>query len=179
MLIETYEIRVQVSTHSAEELEYEAIAHLQVDISPVLPYLNATLSRGIYLPESPVLSWRHEGRNIGFWPDRIAIDHLQSREEVNEQVQRLVMLVNKVWDRRGEIEPDTTTHKRLQPLEILQQLPRTNCKLCGEDTCFNFALKLVAAQTEISRCLPLHEDATWTAQRQRLEAMLATRWPAL
>ena len=43
--------------------EYEAVARLKVDISDVLPYLNATLSRGIFLPERQVLSWRHEGRN--------------------------------------------------------------------------------------------------------------------
>ena len=77
MLIESYELQIEMSTHSAEEIEYEAIAHLNADISPVLPYLNATLSSGIYVPKTPVLSWRYEGHNIGFWPDRIAVDNLE------------------------------------------------------------------------------------------------------
>ena len=56
MLIESYNIEVEVSDHSTEEFEYEAIAHLEVDIREVLPYLNATLTRGVYRPDGPVLS---------------------------------------------------------------------------------------------------------------------------
>lgn len=179
MLIESYELEIDVSTHSDEHFDYEVIAHLKADISPVLPYLNATLSRGIYLPAKPALSWRHEGHNIGFWPDRIAIDNLESREEVVAMVERLVDLVNQVWEKHDELEPDTTTHKRLQPLELYQLLPKTNCKACGEETCFNFALKLVAAQATLALCTPLYEQAAFEAQRSQLESLLATRWPAL
>ena len=68
MLIGSYELEVEVSTHSVEEFEFEAVAHLDVDLGPVLPYLNATLSRGIYLPNEPALSWRHEGRKSASGP---------------------------------------------------------------------------------------------------------------
>lgn len=168
-----------MSTHSAEEIEYEVIAHLNVDIGPVLPYLNATLSRGIYLPDTPALSWRHEGHNIGFWPNRIAVDHLESREHVTQMIERLVGLVNQTWEKRDQLEPDTTTHKQLQPLELYQLLPRTNCKVCGEATCFNFALKLVAAQAQLESCTPLYTDSTYDRQRGQLESLMATKWPAL
>jgi ArsR family metal-binding transcriptional regulator len=176
MLIETYELVVEMATHSAEHIEYEAVAHLDVDISPVLPYLNATLARGVYLPDRPALSWRHEGHNIGFWPRRIAVEGLHSREEVDQVVARLVELVNATWARRDQLAPDSTTHPRLQPLEIYPLLPRTNCKACGAETCFAFALKLVAAQTELARCTSL-DAAEFAAQRARLAAMLETRWP--
>ena len=179
MLIASYELEVETSTHSMDEFEYEAIARLSVDISPALPYLNATLSRGVYLPDSPVLSWRQEGHNIGFWPDRIAVDHLESREQVEEVVEGLVKLVNGIWDKRDEIEPDTTTHERLQPLELHGLLPRTNCKVCGESTCFSFALKLAAGQVQLEQCTPLYEDADFSEQRGRLESLLATKWPTL
>jgi ArsR family metal-binding transcriptional regulator len=179
MLIESYELDIQVSTHSMEEFEYEAIAHLTVDISDVLPYLNALLPRGIYVPERPSLAWRHDGHNIGFWPERIAADDLENREEAEQVMEELVALVNRTWERREELEPDHTTHKRLQPLELYQLLPRSNCRTCGEDTCFNFALKLVAAQTELALCSPLYEGADYSEQRTRLESILADKWPAL
>jgi len=178
MLIESYELQIDMSTHSAEEIEYEAIAHLNADISPVLPYLNATLSSGIYVPKTPVLSWRYEGHNIGFWSDRIAVDNLESRGQVKQMIERLVNLVNQTWERRHQIEPDATTHKRLQPLELYQLLPRTNCKICGEETCFNFALKLVAAQAKLESCTPLYDEAEYDAQRAKLESLFATKWPA-
>jgi ArsR family metal-binding transcriptional regulator len=179
MLVESYELEIELSTHSAEHIEYEAIAHLGADISPVLPYLNATLSRGIYVPNTPVLSWRYKGHNIGFWPNRIAVDNLESREQVEQMVKRLVNLVNQTWEKRDQLEPDFTTHQRLQPLELYQLLPRTNCKLCGQDTCFNFALQLVAAQARLESCTPLFDEPTYQHQRARLEALLATKWPAL
>jgi ArsR family metal-binding transcriptional regulator len=179
MLIESYELDVETSDHSTEEFEYEAIARLSVDISEALPYLNATLGRGIYLPDGPVLSWRHEGHNIGFWPDRIAVDHVDSREQVKEVVDHLVKLVNDVWEKRDQIEPDTTTHERLQPLEILKLLPKTNCKICGESTCFNFAIKLAAAETQLEKCTPLYDEEAYEEQRGQLGNLLATKWPTL
>jgi len=179
MLIESYRLEIETSTHSMEEFEYEAIAYVGVDLGPVLPYLNARLSRGVYLPKRPVLSWRFEGHNIGFWPDRIAVEHLHSRAEAGEWAARLVALVNDVWEQRDQIEPDHTTHERLQPLELYRMLPGTNCKACGEATCFNLALKLAAGQVELVACTPLMEDAAYTQQRERLESLIATRWPVL
>jgi len=176
-LITTYRLEVGTSTHSTEEFEYEAIAHLDAELSPALPYLNATLSRGVYLPRKPVLSWRNAGHNIGFWPDRIAVDHLHSREEVTEWVDRLVALVNDVWERRAEIEPDVTTHARLQPLELYRLLPETNCKACGEASCFNLALKLAAGQAELAACTPLYAEVLYQERRVRLEGLLASQWP--
>jgi ArsR family metal-binding transcriptional regulator len=90
-----------------------------------------------------------------------------------------VDLVNQTWARRDEIEPDTTTHKRLQPLELYRLLPRTNCRACGEDTCFNFALKLVAAQSELARCTPLYGQEGFEEERSQLESLLSTKWPVL
>lgn len=173
MLIESYNLEVETSDHSTEKFEYEAIAHLDVDLTPVLPYLNATLSRGTYLQDGPVLSWRNEGHNIGFWPDRIAVDHLDSREEVEEVVKGLVRMVNEVWEKRDQIEPNTTTREHLQPLELLRSLPRTNCKACDESTCFNFALKLAVGQVELAQCTPLYDDPAHGEQRMQLEALLA------
>ena len=88
-------------------------------------------------------------------------------------------LVNHVWEKRAELQPDTTTHRRLQPLELYQLLPRTNCKNCGEATCFNFALKLAAAQRDLAECPPLFAEAIWETQRRQLESLVSTRWPAL
>ena len=179
MLIESYELEIQLATHSAEHFEYEAIAHLDVDIRDVLPYLNATLSRALYIPARPSLSWRYETHNIGFWPDRIAVDDLASREQAQEMIDYLVDLVNQTWERRDEIEPDHSTHPRRRPLDFYPLLPRTNCRACGEQSCFNFALKLTTDQIELSRCAPLFEDPALAEQRAKIEELLATRWPTL
>lgn len=179
MLIESYELEITVATHGADHFEYEAIAHLASDIREVLPYLNATLSRGIYSPDRPSLSWRHQGNNIGFWPNRIAVGDLDSREQAQEVVQWLVDLVNQTWQKRDELEPDRTTHARRQPLELYRLLPQTNCKECGQETCFAFALRLAAGQAAPVECAPLYDDPAHSEQRIQVEQLLAAKWPTL
>jgi len=175
MLIETYKLEIEVSTHSAEDFEYEAIAYLPEDIAEVLPYLNATLRNGTYFSDGPAFSWRKGNHKIGFWRDRIAVDHLESREQAQEMIEQLVKLVNDNWEKRGEIEPDTTTRENLQPLELYRLLPRTNCKACGESTCFSFALKLAAGQVKVEQCTPLYSEDDKEPQRAQVESLLKTK----
>jgi ArsR family metal-binding transcriptional regulator len=178
MLIESYRTEIAISTHSVQHFDYEAVAHLEVDIGPVIPYLNGLLEGGVYVPDVPALAWRYEGHKVGFWPDRIAADELASREEAGAMIRRLVDLVNQTWERRAELTPDASVHERRQPLELFKLLPRTNCGACGEATCFNFALKLAAGQVELRACTPLHEAGREGA-RQSLEEMLAAKWPTV
>jgi len=42
--------------------------------------------------------------------------------------------------------------ERLQPLQIYQLLPRTNCKLCGYPTCYAFAFALISRKKEPADC---------------------------
>ncbi|MBI4772253.1 MAG: hypothetical protein HY784_17985 [Chloroflexi bacterium] len=42
-------------------------------------------------------------------------------------------------------------------MAIYKLLPNTNCKQCGEPTCFSFALKLAASQKQLADCPPLAE----------------------
>lgn len=179
MLIEDYDLDIEVSTHSALEFEYEAIARLPVDIRQVLPYLNAKLRNGTYLPEVPAFSWRKNEHKIAFWPDRIAVDHLESREQAKSLLEELVKLVNDVWDGREQIEPEITSRENLQPLELYRLLPRTNCKSCGEASCFNFALKLAAGQIELEKCEPLFVELDYREQRAQIESLMATKRPLL
>lgn len=179
MLIESYDLVVEAGRHSADEFEYEAIAHLSVDISSVMPYLNATLRNGTYFPDSPVFSWKKDGHDIAFWPDRIAVDHFETREEAAAVVEQLVKLVNDVWEQRADIKPDTSTRENLQPLELYRLLPKTNCKICGEATCFNFALKVAAGQLQLEKCIPLYQDDQYEGQRKQLLTQIATKRPLL
>ena len=94
-------------------------------------------------------------------------------------IEYLVKLVNDVWERRAQIEPDTSTRENLQPLELYKLLPQTNCRLCGESSCFNFALKLAAGQVELRQCEPLHEEGNYEEQRGQLEFLLAVKRPLL
>jgi ArsR family metal-binding transcriptional regulator len=175
MLIQSYDLEIQASKHSAEEFDFEAVAHLALDIREVLPYLNAVLRNGVYHPDHPAFSWRKEGLEVAVWPNRIAVEPFESREAAKEMIEELVNLVNDVWEKRGEIEPDTKMRENLQPLELYRLLPKTNCKACGESTCFNFALKLAAGQVKLEQCGPVRSENVYAEQLAQLEFLLKTK----
>jgi ArsR family metal-binding transcriptional regulator len=130
---------------------------LTADISAVLPYLNAALRGAVYHPAANALTWKKGGHNIAFHAFEIAISNVEDRDGAEKELKGLIELVNRTWERRAEITPDTTTHQRPTPMAIYKLLPNTNCKQCGEPTCYSFALKLAVSQKKIANCPPLAE----------------------
>jgi ArsR family metal-binding transcriptional regulator len=157
MLIEKYDLEIFTPPCDPGAERYAAKAHLTADISEILPYLNATLRGAVYLPEAQALTWKKAGHNIAFHAYEIAASNLEDREGAEKELRGIVDLVNRTWERRAEITPDHTTRQRPAPLAIYKLLPNTNCKQCGEPTCFSFALKLAASQKKLADCPPLTE----------------------
>jgi ArsR family metal-binding transcriptional regulator len=142
-----------------------------VDISEVLPYLNATLRGAVYLPDAKALTWKKGGHNIAFHAYEIATSNVEDRQGAEKELKGLIDLVNRTWQRRAEITPDFTTRQRPTPMAIYKLLPNTNCKQCGEPTCYSFALKLAASQKKIADCPPL-ADPHYADKRTALEEIV-------
>jgi ArsR family metal-binding transcriptional regulator len=157
MLIEKYDLEIFTPPCEPGAERYSAKARLTVDISEVLPYLNATLRGAVYLPEAQALTWKKGGHNIAFHAYEIATSNVEDRDEAEKELKGLVDLVNRTWEHRVEITPDTTTRQRPTPMAIYKLLPNTNCKQCGEPTCFTFALRLSTSQKRLADCPPLSE----------------------
>ncbi|MEM3357262.1 MAG: acetyl-CoA decarbonylase/synthase complex subunit gamma, partial [Candidatus Bathyarchaeia archaeon] len=45
--------------------------------------------------------------------------------------------------------------RELSPIDVYKLLPRTNCKVCGEENCMAFATKVVNREVPIEKCSPL------------------------
>lgn len=157
MLIKDYDLEVFTPPCEPGAERFSAVARLATDISEVLPYLNATLRGAVYNHAAKALTWKKGGRNIAFHAYKIAAGNLEDRTEAEHVIQGLIKTVNHTWERRAEITPDHETHQRPTPMAVYQLLPGTNCKGCGEPTCFSFALKLAASQKKIADCPPLFE----------------------
>ncbi len=159
MLIEHYDLEVFTPPCEPGAERFSAIARLAVNISEVLPYLNATLRGAVYHKEANALTWRKAGHLVAFHPYEIALSNATDRQEAEKELRSLIDLVNRTWERRAEITPDYETHQRPTPMAIFKLLPQTNCKACGEPTCYTFAIKLAAAQKKLKDCPPLWEAA--------------------
>ncbi len=157
MLIEGYDLEILTPPCEPGAERYFAKAHLAVDISEVLPYLNTTLSGASFTPAANALTWSKDGHKVAFHAREIDISDIESRAWAEREIDALIDLVNRTWARRDEITPSFETPQRLNPMAVYHNLPQTNCGLCGESTCFNYAVKLAASQTGLEDCPPLFE----------------------
>jgi len=170
-LIGEYRLEVTSPPCDPGAERYNAFAHLQVDISELMPYLNAIWPGAIYDRDGNHLQARWDGRAVTLHARMIAVAGFEERAEAEEAVRQLVSELNQVWQRRQEIEPRYDKRQRPNALAIYRLLPRSNCKACGQASCFAFATQLAAGMTTLDQCLPLGEPEH-AAQRAQLEALL-------
>jgi ArsR family metal-binding transcriptional regulator len=170
-LIEKYDLEVFTPPCEPGAERYAARARLMTDISEILPYLNTTLRGAVYLPMAKALTWKKGGHNVAFHAYEIATSNVEDRDGAEMELKGLIDLVNRTWERRADITPDTITHQRPTSMAIFKLLPNTNCKKCGEPTCYTFALKLATSQKNLADCPPLAEPQ-FADQRAGLEAIL-------
>lgn len=171
MLIDRYELEVFTPPCEPVAERYAVMAHFAADISEALPYLNATLRGAVYHREAGVLTWKKGGHTVAFHAHELGASNVADRAAAEKEVKGLIALVNRTWEERDQVEPDYATHQRPTPMAVVKLLPQTNCRVCGEPTCFTFALKLVAGQHALDDCLPLSEPP-YVAQLAQLQAMM-------
>jgi ArsR family metal-binding transcriptional regulator len=147
MLLEEYKIEIFRPEQNPEFESLHCIAHLEQDISDVLPYLNSLL--------------------ITLHPRKIAINALKNKDEAEKILRWLMAEINTAWERRNEIEPRFEGLPRPGILEVLRWLPRTNCRKCNEPTCLVFATRLAQGIKAAPDCPELSKEA-----RQGLEDYL-------
>lgn len=141
----------------ADYRKIRLIAHLDGDLGPVLPYLNAVLPHASYAPSADTLTFMDGYRMISLYPRRITIAKADEIVDAWLTLERIRLLSVKTWCERGRITPSFETRKRPPALEIFKRLPGTNCGRCGEPTCLAFALHVWTGEASARCCLPIFE----------------------
>jgi len=97
VLIEGYDLEILTPPCDPGAERFFAKAHLAVDISDVLPYLNGTLSGASFTPAAKALTWQKDGHKVAFHSFEINISAIESREWAEDEINGLVDLVNRTW----------------------------------------------------------------------------------
>ena len=63
--------------------------------------------------------------------------------------------------------------KETSPLNLYKQLPQTNCKKCGEETCMAFAAGLIARTRKVEECTPLIDEKKYAKKLTTLTTTVA------
>jgi ArsR family metal-binding transcriptional regulator len=152
---------------------WNATARFKDDLSEAFPYLNAQWKNVIYSPRAKQLTYQLEDRAVALKPHEITISNLPDRDTATVEMEKVVAEINRIWMDRENLTPLHTPRKRLVAMEVYRLLPQTNCKLCGQPSCFAFASQITVGDANVRACTPLFDDEQYSGKRQALLDMLA------
>lgn len=168
MLLKTYRKEFVRPECRPEAQSVHCIAHLDEDITEVIPYLNAVLGGFQYLKDPPSVSFKVHGKLIAVHPRMICVNALRDEYEGGKIIEWLRQEINDTWERRGEIGPRFEAAPKPKVIEILKLLPKTNCQECGQPTCMVFATQVAEGGKGPEACPQISED-----NKKNLEAYLS------
>jgi len=142
-------------------------AHLENDISEVIPYLNTVFGGTSYQKDPPSVMFQINGRLVAIHSRKIAINALKDEVEADKILQWLMREINETWEKRTEIEPSENVAEKPKVIEVLKFLPKTNCQECGQPTCMVFSTLVIQGVKGAGDCTQLD-----TTNRDLLEKYL-------
>ena len=155
MLLKSYTTEIFRPECNPSFESVHCIAHLEQDISEVLPYLNAILGGFDYLKDPPAVVFRSQGKLITVHGEKIAINALRDQAEADKILAWLQREINAAWENRNRIVPSYEGAPKPKLVEILKMLPKTNCRTCGEPTCMVFAVRMAEGVKNPDDCPPM------------------------
>lgn len=156
----------------ADSTKIRVIVAIDKDFSDLFPYLKAVLKKGFLLKNPPSYSYKKDGKCFSIYRDSIMMTKLKDEGEVWQELSELSNLIEKVMNEKETITPDFTTGKRLSVMDIYKYLPKTNCKACGEASCFAFATKLINEEKNIMECTELFREEYRESRNKLLNILL-------
>ena len=157
----------------AEPNKIRVVASLSNPVADVFPFLNATVKNITYNHNAGIVVIKKGYRLITIHSDFVTMAKVDNREDAEQTLEWIKELVNSTWDRRDEITPSYEKQALLSPVDVYGLLPKTNCKLCGEATCFAFTCALLAGKRNVDQCPALNEPEHAEAKDRLWSALIA------
>ena len=157
MLVNKYQLEIFNNKCVPNAMSVQCFAHLDRDVSPALPYLNAFLYAFEYVEEPPSVTFQVQGKLITVHAQRINVNTLKDENEARKIVEWIIREINDVWEKRDKIEPCYEGIPKPKVIEILKLLPKINCQECGSPTCMVFSTLVAESAKDSSDCSQLEK----------------------
>ena len=167
-----YDLQLEAPACEPGAEYWNATAEFGDEIADVFPYLNAMQQDVIYSPNAKQMTWRFGDHAVALKASSITISNLPDRDTATIEMEKIVAELNRIWMGREKITPLYTARKRLVAMEVYQLLPQTNCKECGQPTCFAFASQITIGEAKAEDCPPLFGEEAYTGKKKALLEML-------
>ncbi|MDI9620244.1 MAG: (Fe-S)-binding protein [Candidatus Bathyarchaeia archaeon] len=160
VIVRKIEIK-EISPCTADPERIKFLAQADKPLEDVLPILYLAIPNAKYSEKLGALSYMHQQHLITIFANgRISMTYVKDRNEANQLVEEAKRLINRAiiyLKTHGKLNQEIIQAKKeLTPIKIYELLPKTNCKMCGEQSCFAFAAKLLNGEKTLQDCPPLN-----------------------
>jgi len=148
-------------------------AELNDDIGKVFPYLNSVVKNAVYTPEAQNLNFKMDTGAVSLMPREIAVGQVTCEKDAIEVLDYVKEMINDTWEKRASITPVYERKEEIKAKDIVNFLPKTNCRDCGLPTCFAFAVALMKGQKRLKDCPALNKPE-FAQDKEALARLLQT-----
>ncbi|MEM3824714.1 MAG: (Fe-S)-binding protein [Candidatus Bathyarchaeia archaeon] len=176
VIVRKIEIK-EISPCTADPERIKFLAQADKPLEDVLPILYLAIPNAKYSEKLGALSYNHQQHLITIFANgRIGMTYVKDRNGANQLVEEARRLINRAiiyLKTHGRPNPEIIkVKKELTPAKVYELLPKTNCKMCGEQSCFAFAAKLLNGEKTLQDCPPLDSKEHSTCKFQ-IEKMIS------
>jgi len=140
----------------ADSSKFRIIARFDPPLEGALKLLEPLIPRARYSDRIGALIIQRGNILITIYSTgNVTMTMIKSEAEVREVLEDLKKTINEAIAKG--VTPAPREKVKVDHAEIYQYLPRTDCQICGEQSCYAFAIKLVGRETEIDKCTLLIE----------------------
>jgi len=138
----------------ADSSKFRIIARLNPPLGGALKLLEPLFPRARYSEKIGALIIQKGNILITIYSTgNVTMTMIKSEEEARANLDEIMKTINEAVVKG--VTPVQREKVKVDHAEIYEYLPKTNCQICAEQSCYAFAIKLVGRQTHLDRCTPL------------------------
>jgi ArsR family metal-binding transcriptional regulator len=167
--IEIAEIR-QLLPCIADKTRFRIIAKFSPPLGGALKLLEPLFPRARYSEKIGALIIQRGTILITIYSSgNVTMTMIKSEAEAKETLEDLKNTINEAIVKG--VTPVPREKVKVDHMEIYEYLPKTDCKICGEQSCYSFAIRLIGRETTLDKCTPLLETK-YTTNIEHLRALM-------
>jgi len=161
--VSSYEIR-KILPCIADSAKIRVVAKLDTNIDNLLSLLYINIKNSRYNDALGALTFttKYEEMVTIYASGKVCMGKVDDEKRAEELLKELIENLNRAYDyyaaHGAPSEEVLSLRGKLGPMLIYSHLPKLNCKICGEETCYAFAFKLLSGERKLKECKPLYEE---------------------
>jgi len=152
--LEVVELR-QLLPCIADNTKFRIIARFEPPLGGALKLLEPLFPRARYSDKIGALIIQGNILVTIYAAGNATMTMIKSEEEARETLDDLKKTINEAIVKG--VTPVPREKVKVDHAEIYKYLPKTDCRICEEQSCYAFAIKLVGRETALDKCTPLLE----------------------